>query len=60
MIKKWCDLNAKVRQSESGSEEKEKAKEAREKYEQEIEKMEAKYGEEFMNKVSEGTKACDQ
>ena len=60
VVKKWCDLNAKVRQAESGSEAKEKAKEARKKYEDEIEKMEAKYGKEFADKVSEGTKACDQ
>ena len=59
IAKKWCDLNAKVRNAESGSEEKEKAKEAREKYENEIE---AKYksDKEFYDKISEETKKCDQ
>ena len=48
-----------MRNAESGSEEKEKAKEAREKYENEIE---AKYksDKEFYDKISEETKECDQ
>ena len=52
-------MNTRVRQAESGSEEKEKAKEARKKFEDEID---AKYkdNKELYAKIEAGTKECDQ
>ncbi|MBX7094900.1 MAG: hypothetical protein K1X56_09270 [Flavobacteriales bacterium] len=56
--KKWCEMNAKVH-SATSAEEKDKAKDEREKYEDEIEQ---KYGHdhEMMKKISAITKECDQ
>lgn len=57
VAKKWCELNAKFR-SATNDTDKQAAKEARNKYENEIESK-YKSDEKFMSKLKELTQACD-
>lgn len=58
VAQKWCDLNAKVHNATDGGPDYEKAKEARDKYEKD---MEAKYGKDkaFMDEVGKEVEACE-
>jgi hypothetical protein len=57
IAQEWCDLNKKVHEAKDETE-KDKAREAREKFEEEMEEK-YKNDEAFMNKVEEATEACE-
>ena len=58
IAQKWCDLNAAVHKAPDGGPEYGKAKEAREKYEND---MESKYGKdkEFMDQIEKEVENCE-
>lgn len=61
VAKKWCELNQKVKNA-SDEEAREKAREEREKYEEEIENkypQDDEKNKEFWDKVMDETKGCD-
>lgn len=57
IAQEWCALNKKVHEAKDDAE-KDQAREAREKFEEEMEEK-YKNDEAFMNKVEEATEACE-